>query len=48
MYFDHVTSFDEKVFVQGGAKKSGLQYAMVELGMSSRHRDEKVTSLAIL
>ena len=47
-YSCHVAGFYEKVFVQGGAKKSGLQYAMVELGMSSRHRDEKVSSLAIL
>ena len=30
-YSGHVSGFDEKVFVQGGAKKSGLQYAMVEL-----------------
>ena len=47
-YSGHVMGFDEKVFVQGGAKKSGLQYAMIELGMSTRHRDEKVSSLAIL
>ena len=47
-YSGHVAGFYEKVFVQGGAKKSGLQYAMVERVMSSRHRDEKVTSLAIL
>ena len=47
-YSGHVTGFDENFFVQGAAKKSGLQYAMVELGMSSRHRDEKVSSLAIL
>ena len=47
-YSGHVTGFEEKVFVQGGAKKCDLQYAMVELGMSSRHRDEKVSSLAIL
>ena len=47
-YSGHVTGFDEKVFVQGGAGKSGLQYAMVKLGMSNRHRDEKVSSLAIL
>ena len=47
-YSGHVTGFDEKVFVQGGAKKSGLQYAMVELRMSGRHRDEKVSSFAIL
>ena len=47
-YSGHVTGFDEKVFVQGGAKKCDLQYAMVELGLSSRHRDEKVSSLAIL
>ena len=46
-YFGHVTGFDEKVFVQGGATKCDLKYAMVELGLSSRHRDEKVSSLAI-
>ena len=44
----HVTCFNLIVFVQRGAEKSGLQYAMVELGMSSRHRDEKVSSLAFL
>ena len=43
-----MTGFDEKLFVQEGAQKSGLQYALVKLGMSSRHGDEKVTSLAIL
>ena len=47
-YSGHMIGFDEKVFVQGGAKKSGLQYAMVELWMSGRHRDEKVSSFAIL
>ena len=43
-----MAGFYEKVFVQGGAKKSCLQYAMVELRMSCRHRDEKVSSFAIL
>ena len=47
-YFDHVTGFDENFFVQRGAQKSGQQYALVELRMSSRHCDEKVSSLAIL
>ena len=47
-YSGHVMGFDEKVFVQGGAKKSGLQYAMVELRVSGRHCDEKVSSFAIL
>ena len=30
-YFGHVTGFDEEVLVQGGAKKSGLQYVLVKL-----------------
>ena len=41
-YSSHVTSFYEKVSVQGVAQKSGLQYARVELGMSGRQRGEKV------
>ena len=40
-YSGHVTSFDETIFVQGGAKKSGLQYAMVKLGMSGQQRCKK-------
>ena len=30
-YSGHVTCFDEKVFVQGSAKKSELQYAIIKL-----------------
>ena len=39
-YSGHVTSFDEKVFVQGSAKKSELQYAIIKLRLSGRHRGE--------
>ena len=39
-YSGHVTCFDEKVFVQGSAKKSGLQCAIIKLGLSGRHRCE--------
>ena len=46
-YFGHVTGFDDKLFVQGVAKQSGLQYPMVELGLSGRQRGEKVRFLAI-
>ena len=37
-YSGHVTCFDEKFFVQGNAKKSGLQCAIIKLGLSGRHR----------
>ena len=41
-YSGHVTQFDKKVFVQGGAQKSAPQYALVEIGLSSRQRGEKM------
>ena len=39
-YSGHVTCFDVDVFVQGSAKKSGLQCAIIKLGLSGRHRCE--------
>ena len=46
-YFGHVTGFDDKLFVQGVATQSGLQYPMVELGLSGRQRGEKMRFSAI-
>ena len=46
-YSGHVTCFNEKILVQGVAKKSGLQCAIVKLGLSGRQRGEKMQFLAI-
>ena len=46
-YSCHVTCFNEQIFVQGVAKQSGLQYPMVELGLSGRQRGEKMRFLVI-
>ena len=46
-YSGHVTCFNEKIFVQGVAQKSELQYPIVKLGLSGRQRGEKMQFLAI-
>ena len=46
-YSGHVTCFDEKVFVQGSANKSGLQCAIIKLGLSGRHRGKTRPFLTI-
>ena len=42
-----MTCFNEKVFVHGVAKKSGLQCTTIKLGLSGRQRGEKMRFLAI-